>query len=110
MTLDLFSAQQDCLDRQERGAARVQRDPFESRMVELLIRYGRRQILFTSDEFGVVLDRMGVARVGTDACNLRKRIVTAAIKRGQRDGLWHHAGYAVSRRHGGPRSQWEVTA
>jgi hypothetical protein len=96
------------LERQERGTARVARDPFESKMVALLMDYGRMQVVFTSDELGDVLDRMGVARVGLDACNLRKRLIATAIARGKANGLWTHTGYAVSKRHGGPRSRWKV--
>ena len=94
------------LERQERGTARVMRDPFETKIVELLTDYCKRQMFFTSDELGDVLDKMGVAR----ECNLRKRLTCTTVNAGK--GKWWNPckelPYIVSRRHGGPRRNWEV--
>lgn len=111
--LDAFAR---ALDRAEPAEARVFSEPQEAELVRLVTAFlvsranARPDATFTADEAGDYLDSIGLPRAGKAAMNLRKRIVSSAINHGKREGRWHHRGYAISTRHGGPRTVWQVGA
>ncbi len=108
MQIDAFAAKQHALDRQERAAARVKRDPSERKLVELLTAYLQHLLMMedtmTADDAGFFLDRCGVVRTGLEAQSIRRRIISTCINAG-RGKLWKPSGYRQGRA-GRPVTVW----
>lgn len=114
---DLFAQQERVADASEAGESRAMSDTQEAHLIHLIRQYfvtvaakhdGPDHGCFEAADAGDYLDRIGVPSKGKAATNLRKRLVSAAVNQGKRDGQWRHYAYRVSRRHGGPRSVWQV--
>lgn len=105
---DLFAARQAAKDRQERAAARVQRDPTEVELVRLLTDFLTIRLRVdgsvNADIAGSYLDSCGVVKLGTEGQSVRRRIISTAFCQG-RGTLWQHGGWQQGKA-GRPISTW----